>query len=121
VLDVHHHWVNSGEYIQATDDRVQLVEDSWRGVRPTLHYSISREDIVVDHVNDVMPDMFALLESGHKKQKLRAHSNFMWNQAVNIYAGEFWPNFDIMVEAKGKNLASFALHEELKCLNNLHI
>ena len=121
VLDVHHHWVNSGEYIQATDDRVQLVEDSWRGVRPTLHYSISREDIVVDHVDDVMPDMFALLESGHKKQKLRAHSNFMWNQAVNMYVSEFQPNFDIMVESKGKNLASFALHEELKCLNNLHI
>ena len=113
VLDIHHHWVNSGEYIQATDDRVQLVEDSWRGVRPVLHYSISREDIVVDHDDSVMPDMFALLESGHKKQKLRAHSNFMWNRAVNQYASEFWPKFDIQVESKAKNLASHALHKEI--------
>ena len=114
VLDIHHHWVNSGEYIQATDDRVQLVEDSWRGVRPVLHYSISREDIVVDHDDAVMPDMFALLESGHKKQKLRAHSNFMWNRAVNMYASEFWPKFDIQVESKAKNLASSALYKEIK-------
>ena len=113
VLDIHHHWVNSGEYIQATDDRVQLVEDSWRGVRPVLHYSISREDIVVDHDDHVMPNMFALLESGHKKQKLRAHSNFMWNRAVNMYASEFWPKFDIQVESKAKNLASHALHKEI--------
>jgi hypothetical protein len=66
-----------------------------------------------------MPDMFALLESGHKKQKLRAHSNFMWNHAVNMYVGEFWDRFDIQVESKAKNLASFALYEEL-CRNRLN-
>ena len=116
VLDVHHHWVNTGEYIVATDDRVKQVESSWRGVRPTLHYSCSREDILGHHDPIVMPDMFALLESGHKKQKLRAHSNFMWNKATNMYVSEFWDNFDIQVESKAKNLASFALYEEL-CRN----
>ena len=113
VLDVHHHWVNTGEYIVATDDRVKQVESSWRGVRPTLHYSLSREDILGHHDPVVMPDMFALLESGHKKQKLRAHSNFMWNRAVNMYVSEFWDRFDIQVESKAKNLASHALYEEL--------
>jgi hypothetical protein len=37
----------------------------------------------------------------------------MWNHAVNQYAGEFWDAFDIQVEAKAKNLASFALYREL--------
>jgi UV DNA damage repair endonuclease len=42
VLDIHHHLIRDEEYIQATDDRVQRVIDSWRGVRPVLHYSNSR-------------------------------------------------------------------------------
>ena len=46
VLDVHHNWINSGEYISPNDPRVQQVVDSWRGVRPTMHYSVSREDIL---------------------------------------------------------------------------
>ena len=32
VLDIHHHWVREGEYIDANDDRVKRVIDSWRGV-----------------------------------------------------------------------------------------
>lgn len=113
VLDVHHHWVNCGEYVRHDDDRVQKVVDSWRGVRPTLHYSVSREDIIGPHDDAVMPDMFALLEDGYKRQKLRAHSNFMWNRAVNLHVSDFWPQFDIQVEAKAKNLASHALYREL--------
>ena len=113
VLDLHHHWVNCGEYVQYNDPRVQKVVDSWRGVRPALHYSLSREDIIGPHDDVVMPDMFSLLENGYKKQKLRAHSNFMWNRAVNVYAGEFWPQFDIQVEAKAKNLASHELYRQL--------
>ena len=44
VLDIHHHWIRDEEYIQANDDRVKRVIDSWRGVRPTLHYSYSRDE-----------------------------------------------------------------------------
>jgi UV DNA damage repair endonuclease len=106
VLDIHHHWIREGEYIQPGDDRVRRVLDSWRGVRPTLHYSVSREDYLVGHDTAVVPDYSALLESGHKKQKLRAHSDFYWNRAVNEWAGGFLQDFDIMCEAKGKNLAS---------------
>ena len=119
VLDIHHHFIKTGEYIEPSDDRVKRIIDSWRGVRPTCHYSISREDILTDHSPSHLPNLQTLLENGHKKGKLRAHSDFMWNKAVNEWAMSFLDQFDIMVEAKGKNLASFALHEEAKQLNLL--
>jgi UV DNA damage repair endonuclease len=106
VLDLHHHWIRTGEYIQATDPRLDGIIDSWRGVRPALHYSVSREDVLVDHPIDHMPDHARLLESGYKKQKMRAHSDFYWNHAVTDWALTFWDRFDIQCEAKGKNLAS---------------
>ena len=105
VLDIHHHWCREGEYFDPNSDRVKRVLDSWRGVRPAMHYSVSREDVLVGHDPDVLPDMTQLLAQGYKKQKLRAHSDFMWNRAVNAWAASFSPNFDIQVEAKGKNLA----------------
>jgi UV DNA damage endonuclease len=110
VLDIHHHWVNTGEYISPQDDRVQRVVESWRDVRPAMHYSISREDILADHDPRARPDLAGLLARGHKKQQLRAHSDFYWNSAVNEWAGSFSDQFDIQCEAKGKNLArdSFA-------------
>jgi UV DNA damage repair endonuclease len=116
VLDIHHHWVREGEYIKCNDERVQKVIDSWRGVRPACHYSVSREDILQGHCPNTMPDHKALLESGYKKAKLRAHSNFYWNNPVNEWALSFRENFDIMCESKAKNLASFALFEEAKRL-----
>ena len=111
VLDIHHHWVREGEYILAHDARVQKVLDSWRGVRPTLHYSISREDVLTGHCNKTVPNYASLLESGYKKAKLRAHSNFYWNSAVNDWALTFRDQFDIMCESKAKNLASQALYQ----------
>ena len=105
VLDIHHHWCREGEYLDPNSDRVKRVLDSWRGVRPAMHYSVSREDVLVGHDPDTLPDMTQLLAQGYKKQKLRAHSDFMWNRAVNAWAASFSPNFDIQVEAKGKNLA----------------
>ena len=110
VLDIHHHWVRTGEYIEATDDRVLRVIDSWRGIRPALHYSVSREDILVDHDTNVRPDMETLLAQGYKKQKLRAHSDFYWNHAVNEWAATFARDFDIQCESKMKNLASHTFH-----------
>jgi hypothetical protein len=67
----------------------------------------------VDFPTDVKPDMSVLLESGYKKQKLRAHSDFMWNDAVNKWALSFRDYADIMVESKAKNLASIALYESI--------
>ena len=114
VLDIHHHWVNSGEYIEPTDDRCSRIIDSWRGVRPAMHYSQCRIDYLVDHPTNVKPDMETLLETGYKKQKLRAHSDYMWNDACNDWAIQFNDKFDIMVEAKCKNLASKQLAETKK-------
>ena len=111
VLDIHHHWVKTGEYIQPTDDRFLRIIDSWRGVRPVIHYSVSREDILVDHDINTLPNREKLLEQGYKKQKLRAHSDYMWNNAVNDWALSFRDYADIMVESKAKNLASIKLFE----------
>jgi len=114
VLDIHHHWVKTGEYIEATDDRVKRIIDSWRGIRPVIHYSVSREEHLTDHPTDTLPSLDTLMESGHKKAKLRAHSNFYWNTAANEWALSFRDQFDIMCESKAKNLASFALYEQAK-------
>jgi UV damage endonuclease UvdE len=111
VLDIHHHWIHSGEYIQPSDDRFKRVVDSWRGVRPTIHYSVSREDVIVDHDPTVRPDLKQLKSLGFTSAKLRAHSDYYWNSAVNDWAVTFLPHADIMCESKQKNLASQQLYE----------
>jgi UV DNA damage endonuclease len=119
VLDIHHHWCNSGgEYIEPTDDRFKRMVDSWRGVRPVVHYSVSREELVGHLPRTVRPDFQTLLEQGYKKAKLRAHSDYMWNDAVNDWALSFNDYADIMVESKCKNLASIALYKYSMEKNN---
>ena len=114
VMDIHHTWIREGEYINPSDDRVKRVIDSWRGVRPTMHYSVSREDILTGHSATRLPDHGALIAEGYNKQKLRAHSDYYWNDPVNQWALTFLDNFDIMCESKAKNLASFKLFERYK-------
>ena len=116
VLDLHHHFIKTGEYISSDDDRISYIVDSWRGVRPALHYSLSREDELIDHNSKIRPNLAELLAIGHKKQKLRAHSDFMWNDACNKWALTHLEWADIQVEAKGKNLASQQLFEFWKGL-----
>jgi len=113
VLDIHHHWIRDEEYIQPNDDRVKRVIDSWRGVRPTLHYSYSRDEWLpegFDHTEK--HDINVLLEHGAKKQKLRAHSEYYPNAKANDWALSFWQDFDIQCEAKAKNLASQQLYKQ---------
>ena len=117
VLDIHHHFIKTGEYINVDDDRFSRVLDSWRGVRPTIHYSVSREDVLPEHDSDTRPDLDILLESGYKKSKLRAHSNFYWNKPVTDWALTFLSKSDIMCESKAKNLASFQVADRAKELN----
>jgi UV DNA damage endonuclease len=114
VMDIHHNWIREGTYIQPNDVLVQRVIDSWRGIRPTMHYSVSREDVLGSHPRHILPDHGALINEGHSKQKLRAHSDYYWNDAVNDWALTFCDNFDIMCESKAKNLASFKLLERYK-------
>lgn len=112
VLDLHHHFVKTGEYIEATDDRIMRIKDSWRGVRPVIHYSVSREEYVVNHDINTRLCLTTLLESGYKKQFLRAHSDAYWNHAVNEWAATHSAWADIMCEAKNKNLASIPFYEK---------
>ena len=109
VLDIHHHWINTGEYIEPTDPKFQRVVDSWRGVRPTIHYSISREDCLVEHDPNTKPNLGELKHMGFTSAKLRAHSDYYWNKEVNNWALTFLPFADIMCESKQKNLASQSL------------
>jgi UV DNA damage endonuclease len=112
VLDIHHHWCREGEYIEPKDDRFLRIIDSWRGVRPVIHYSYSRDEALpADFTHSQRPNMHTLLESGYKKAKLRAHSDYYPNNAVNDWALSFLPYADIMCESKCKNLASIALHK----------
>jgi len=59
-----------------------------------------------------MHDIVGLLEQGHKKQKLRAHSDYFPNEKANAWALSFWSQFDIQCEAKAKNLASEQLYNQ---------
>jgi uncharacterized protein (DUF302 family) len=58
-----------------------------------MHYSLSR----------VLEDGS---ENSHTKMALRAHSDYMFDGAVNDIVYEYFTNgFDVMVEAKMKNAA----------------
>jgi len=114
VVDIHHHWVKTGEYIEPNDDRIKRVIDSWRGVRPTMHYSLSKETYIPEQSPYEKPNMEQLLLQGYKKAKLRAHSDMCWNHACNDWALSFAPEFDIMVEAKHKNLANKQLYDHYR-------
>jgi len=118
VLDIHHHWIKTGEYIENNDDRIKKISDSWRGVRPVIHYSLSREDYLVEHTRHERPSYDALMAAGYKRGKLRAHSDFYWNDSVNNWAITHSSWADIMCESKGKNLASFQLKELLNGIQN---
>jgi UV DNA damage endonuclease len=111
VLDVHHAWIHEGAYIELDDARIARILDSWRGVRPVMHYSVSREDLLVGHPRDQRPDFGQLLAQGFKKSKLRAHSDFYWNEACNRWVQGFRKHFDVMCESKSKNLGVQRLHE----------
>ena len=112
VLDIHHHLIREAEYIQPSDSRVAQVIDSWRGVRPALHYSYSRCEHLPEGAHDALPDVSELLAQNYKKQKLRAHSDMYPNTSANSWALSFWPYFDLQCEAKSKNLASTQLYQQ---------
>jgi hypothetical protein len=82
-----------------------------------MHYSYSRDEHLEpaglgDKTHTEMHNIQDLLDRGCKKQKLRAHSDFLPNVKVNDWALSFLDEFDIQVEAKAKNLASEQLYDQ---------
>ncbi len=104
VLDIHHHWVKENEFIKPSDQRVALIKESWRGERPVLHYSVSQEGLIAEQG---FPDQNALQLP---KSKLRAHSDYYFNNTLNEWALSF-KDFDIMCEVKMKNIAREKLYQ----------
>lgn len=94
VLDVHHHWVNTGNW--CTDKEFKFVLDSWNR-KPKLHYSYPK--------NCVLQKGWPVLEGS--RTKARMHSDTYNNKTVNKWilnkANQF--GFDIMCEAKHKDVA----------------
>jgi UV DNA damage endonuclease len=105
VLDLHHHWVATGEYIQPDDPRIGTVRAAWRGVRPMAHVSAPREEFSAISP-DALPNRAALLDAGFHGRDLRAHSVRLWNPAHAAWARSHLAWTDLEVEAKDKNLAS---------------
>lgn len=111
VLDIHHCWINENEYIPAHSPRIDRIIDSWRGVRPAMHYSQPPERLQeLGFDADQKLEMDALLKVVSKRD-LYGHSSQMWNRRTNEYALTFLERFDIMLEAKDKNLAAQAFYE----------
>ncbi len=112
VLDIHHCWINEERYIAHDDPRIERILESWRGVRPTMHYSQPPERLMALGFSAVRKlEMAELLEKVSKRE-LYAHSQRMWNRWTNAYARGFLERFDIMIEAKDKNLAARDFYRE---------
>ena len=116
VLDIHHHLIKEDEYIQSNDPRIQQVIESWQGVRPTFHYSQSRDEYI-NRFLDRIPSMTEMLTTA-KKSKLRAHSDFYTNRKVNEWALTHLSWGDVMCECKSKNLGAHQLFEFWKQFKN---
>jgi hypothetical protein len=70
--------------------------------------------VVVEHDAQTKPQLGELLQQGFTKAKLRAHSDYYWNEECNRWAASFSPYADIMLEAKEKNLAQQGFVKQMK-------
>lgn len=107
VLDIHHHLINTGEYIAVDDPRIRQVADSWRGVRPVIHYSQS-DWMYLSKFADVLPSYQDLLTVANRSQ-LRAHSRYYYHTKTNDWALTHLQWADVQSECKAKNLAAAEL------------
>lgn len=87
-FDLHHYFVETGEFLPVTDPRVKRIIATWPdGVRPIMHLSQSRE-----------PD-------GMTPQKLAKHSDMITDEELIKYSADYLEFADIEIEAKFKNVA----------------
>lgn len=114
VLDIHHHWCNTGDYLFEGDELIERVKRTWVGtnMRPVLHVSHSREEVWPDKVE--APCMTDILKNITRKETFK-HSDMIDNEAfIEYLACTFRSDFDFQVEAKLKSIASAALVKKLK-------
>lgn len=112
VLDIHHHLIASnGEYIKKDDERVKRVQDSWvkTDVRPTMHFSWIKENACYGLDVNRLPKL-SYLQKKHTDTLLRQHAMTFYNIAARDWALTYLDDFDIMCEAKSKNIASTELY-----------
>lgn len=113
VLDIHHHLIASGgEYIKRKDRRVDLILDSWvkcGDTRPTMHFSWIKENACYGLDTDKLPKL-STLKLKHTDMLLRQHALMFYNTAARDWALSYLESFDIMCEAKAKNIASTELY-----------
>jgi UV DNA damage endonuclease len=106
VLDLHHHWVVTGEYMEPDDPRIARIIQSWRGTRPVIHISAPKPELMPGQDPETLPDRAALIAAGISARDLRAHAARLWNRPHAAWAARHLAWADIEVEAKEKNLAS---------------
>lgn len=112
VLDIHHHFINSDEYITAIDPRIEQIVESWQGQRPTIHYSQSKDEFISMFAN-TMPLKSDLLIIANCS-KLRSHSVGYSHTMLNNWALTHLSWANIMCESKSKNIGSFDLHSQAR-------
>ena len=113
VLDIHHHWINTGEYLQSDDPRLKKISQSWKNSRPKIHYSHTPLNLFEKKPKGLL-NFSTLEKNGYKKASLRRHSDLYWNSKANEWALSFLNFADIQCEAKYKNLAAKKLFLEYK-------
>ena len=87
VFDYHHHMLHPGG--QTEQEALELALSTWGDVKPVVHYAESRA-----------------IEHNNPKIKPQAHSDLVYN-TLNSYGNVF----DIMIEAKHKELALLRYRE----------
>lgn len=105
-FDLHHHFVMHGEYLDFEKDRNVLnrIKNTWKGAVPELHISQTSENF--------------LGRNNLSKTLMRQHSNYIYCNNFIKYVMNFLEDFDIMVEAKMKNLSSKDLLDKIRSLRN---
>jgi UV DNA damage endonuclease len=90
VFDYHHHQFCTGD--MSEQEALEMALSTWGDIKPVTHYSESRRD-----------------EQEDMRIRVQAHSDYVYDK-IEMYGNDF----DIMIEAKAKELA-------VKRYNELHI
>ena len=75
---------------------------------------MSREGLWPAQDPEVLPDFAALRAAGYSGRDLAAHSDLMWNRALNDLVARHLAWADFEIEAKAKNLASVGIADQMR-------